>query len=99
MFSSGIHACKYGCFLLLLPFWIKINELIALDMTNYHDENRSQTHSLVAPAYSTKDARKYLKFSLDIKICLFVCEFGYSKMRPSFFYEVTLQFFLKKIRI
>ena len=31
-----------------------MNELIALDVMNYHDENRSQTHSLAAPAYSKK---------------------------------------------
>lgn len=73
-----------------------MNELIALDVMNYHDENRSQTHSLAAPAYSTKDTRKYLKFSLDIKICLFVCEFGHSKMRQVF-YEVTLQFFCNRL--
>jgi hypothetical protein len=43
-----------------------MNELIALDVMNYHDENHSQTHSLAAPAYSTKDTRKYLNFTLGI---------------------------------
>ena len=43
-----------------------MNELIALDVMNYHDENHSQTHSLAAPAYSTKEARKYLNFTLGI---------------------------------
>ena len=52
---------KFSC-----PFRQIMNELIALDVMNYHDENRSQTHSLAASAYSTKDTRKYLKFSLDI---------------------------------
>ena len=45
-----------------------MNELIALDVMNYHDENCSQTHSLAAPAYSTKDTRKYLNFTLGIHI-------------------------------
>ena len=39
---------------------------------NYHDENRSQTQSLAAPTYSTKDTRKDWTFSFDIKICLFL---------------------------
>ena len=43
-----------------------MNELIALDVMNYHDENRSQTHSLAAPTYSTKDTRKDLMFSSGI---------------------------------
>ena len=75
-----------------------MNELIALDVMNYHDENRSQTHSLAAPAYSTKDTKKYLKFSLDIRICLFNCESGHSKMRPSFLWSYII-IFLQQTRI
>ena len=55
--SGGQFSCPFGKIM---------NELIALDVMNYHDENHSQTHSLVAPAYSTKETRKYLNFTLDI---------------------------------
>ena len=48
--SGGNFSCPYGQIM---------NELIALDVMNYHDENRLQTHSLAAPAYSSKDTRKY----------------------------------------
>ena len=54
---------KFSC-----PFEQIMNEHIALDMMNYHNENRSQTHSLAAPAYSTKDTGKYLNFTLGIHI-------------------------------
>ena len=54
-------AANFSC-----PFGQIMNELIALDVMNYHDENHLQTHSLAAPAYSTKETRKYLNFTLDI---------------------------------